>query len=155
MNFKSTDLRIGNSIAWAHEESISELTVDLKRLSDIIHYEENPDADEYARGMRWMGYCITQEMLVDMGFNHGTTVKEGEVMREGDSEYWEMYLPSSPKEFARNRMILVRWYGDDSFTYSEQNLRVAVDYVHQLQNLYHALTGQELELPSKYKGYQG
>ena len=88
---------------------------------------------------------LTPEVLEKCGFVRGTTVEEGEVMQDGDSEFWDLTLPHSPKEFTRNRMCLVKGFGDDGFTYSSQHARVAVDSIHTLQNLYFALSGKELD----------
>lgn len=46
------------------------------------------------------------------------------------------------------KFTLVQWGENTEFYFSDNNLRIPVKYVHQLQNLYFALTGVELELSS-------
>lgn len=58
----------------------------------------------------------------------------------GSEPYWK-YADGINGMFKNNRFRL--------FTFQTHGDYVPVDYVHQLQNLYFALTGQELELKEK------
>ena len=55
-----------------------------------------------------------------------------------------MYIGDNELEYRINDSELAIWGADGST--EGHNFRVKIDYVHQLQNLYFALTGEELEI---------
>jgi hypothetical protein len=128
MNLQATDLRIGNNIQWLHEESETILTVDSRMLSVIAKYNYDPDADEFSRGIWYAPIPLSAELLTAMGFT-GLRVN---VWRKGRVQVWGnmAYLLAEDMQEAHY-------------------IPTPVDYLHQLQNLYYALTGSELALKGK------
>jgi hypothetical protein len=85
------------------------------------------DAINYGRGI-YDGIPLTEEWLVRLGFKHSyKSIDEmGDIVIELENE----------------NALIYRGLGDE-WSYG---FKSHIKYVHQLQNLYHALTGQELTI---------
>jgi hypothetical protein len=118
---KSTDLRIGNLIEYHVFDELdnpqSQWVENLVDLDDL----EAIDGSENYRPME-----ITKDILNRFGFE-----------ADGPGWYWLN---------EENRLTTVGFaYGMDNNIFEFEGLEITMQYVHQLQNLYFALTGKELE----------
>jgi hypothetical protein len=121
---KAKDLRIGNYYGYAHEESLSYHQADIDFIKTQQEYNEDPDDDQFSRGWWAFPIPLTQEWMVKFGFEY-------------DRVTW----------FKINVMLVKRSSEGYSVFYGTGHLsEVTLNYVHQLQNLYFALTGEELTL---------
>jgi len=130
---KAKELRIGNFLYrqtlpvipanFINKEIISVGKVDEDLFNDKIDCQFAP-------------IPLTEEWLLKFGFE------------KYDEEYW--FNPQYPSyEICINnpiRFYLPEDIKDESEYYSTKDSNCVIKYVHQLQNLYHALTGQELQL---------
>ena len=113
---KAKELRVDN---WIHLDSMTDGTsVDLE--CGLFHMEEMGRSFKY----KYSPIPLTEEWLVKFGFENIDTNENG-----GDN-YW--YL--SKGDFMLDR----------SFQSLQMNTGFDLEHVHQLQNLYFALTGEEL-----------
>lgn len=114
---KSTELRIGNLVNFTFMELTEQYTVHEIRANSVLI---TPDIS-YELSMV-SGIPLTEQWLLDLGF-------------EDLGGYWQI----------KNNWFDVE-YINDSFWFTTHGDDVRIQYVHQLQNLYHSLTGQELTL---------
>lgn len=126
---KASELRIGNIIAQDTINAVGEaveiiMRVSLMEIRDAVLYEDN-----------WTGKPIplTEEWLLKFGMSktvidpHWTGPKEQKIMYRDDSKPVNFYVLNGRAWLGLKDLCPVR-------------------YVHQLQNLYFALTGEELEI---------
>ena len=130
---KHTDLRIGNAVAynWSNEE---------------------PERIFMVREIVDRGSFINPEYKVrisDKKIGVGSISEENLIPVKLTQEWFEKFGFEAPAEmsadFQKNGIIIYAghhewWYG------FEKDLQVRLDYVHQLQNLFFALTGEELKI---------
>jgi|DEB0MinimDraft_10_1074344.scaffolds.fasta_scaffold03054_9 hypothetical protein len=119
---KASELRIGN---WVYISNVGEVQVegvDYGIMHNIHRYEEDSV----------VGIPLTEEWLEKFGF---------EKVTDKDNVYG--------RHFYRLNQVDIFWDLDDGgwlpFGFNVSN-SVDFCYVHQLQNLYFALTGEELEI---------
>jgi hypothetical protein len=91
---------------------------------------------------------LTPEILEKAGFEYGKTgkKKDGEFV-----EFWDIRTKEHKHSFGTFIFSVVRWQDAltkkmGEFTFSHHTIRSDCKYVHQLQNLYFALTSQELPI---------
>ena len=122
----SHGLRIGNYYEWFHEESSSYYKADADFIKTQFEYDTNPDDDQFSRGWWASPVLLTPEILLKAGFD----------VTDTDALLLPLYLS---KDFGYYRVHL---------TDKENglNLNIELVYLHQLQNLYHALTSTELKI---------
>ncbi len=116
------ELRLENWVAWCGEYVKEE---QVKKI-DIDHGHDwiNGDDARFFRGIE-----LTEEWLEKLGF---------------DSDV-DDYLGT--ERVFKIGLIAIYDHGDDVYSlYRYNDSRVRISYVHQLQNLYHSLTGQELKI---------
>lgn len=103
-------------------------------------------------GVLYGGFCwdcevfspipLTEEWLERMGGKRylikGVVSLEDESDENEDTLYYEF-----------GKLTVVKWGVGTPFYFSNHNLRVELKHVHQWQNLYHSLTGKELEIRPK------
>ena len=121
---KATDLRISNYV-WNSVQKIP-VKVDLKILSDQL-YGVYP----------WQPIPLTEEWLVKFGFSNPISYK-----------HYFINLDDNNIIFATITSNNIR-IGLSSFNQNGRQLSeivLQIQYVNQLQNLYFALTGEELEI---------
>ncbi len=135
---KSKDFRIGNlaHVRWStNDEVISEITkTDVKLLSG-----------------GFAAYCdlypilLTEDILLNFGFLRNTypNLHFAKYLDNGDK-----VLISENKSYGSEKHLSF-FFGCGGMNYSSIDLQI--EYVHQLQNLYFALTGEELELKNETK----
>jgi len=122
---KSSELRIGNFIENTDSQMASYMVVN----ADVIKQNEH---SMYAS---LEPIPLTKEWLLKFGFKHQYKTIE-------DQDFFEIIIDCNFKLYVSlNKMkvsICKKYVGN---VYSKK-----IDYVHQLQNLYFALTGEELTL---------
>lgn len=130
---KATELRIGNYHLYHIVDKLDErgeydevCQIDIEDLRILDRF----DSPEYKP------IPLTEEWLLKFGF-------EGKINET--SQCGNFYL-GYDAEYGRHRMSL--WYQKGSWCFSHTNTFTVLKYVHQLQNLYSALTGKELEIKS-------
>ena len=119
---KANEIRIGNYV-W-NEVQQKAIQVNLKVLVDLLN------------GIDWQPIPLTEEWLLKFGFEKDEYAKD---FRLG--KYWveNRYFDSYEKS-----MFLFGCYQFNKI-YITSNVDV-LKYVHELQNLYFALTGEELTI---------
>jgi hypothetical protein len=117
---KATELRIGNWVRWNYEESSEGNVYPVEYGYELDDIKNNPNIVN--------PIPLTEEWLLKFGFNKV-------------SDIWEFWKNSGWD--LRQHKLENKWW----LFYNGQDLDcVRIDYVHQLQNLYFALTGEELTL---------
>ena len=126
IQIQANELRIGNMVSII---GITPIQIDAQRILSI----EN-GGDDYKP------IPITEEWLLKFGFK-----------KWDRSDYMTLFL-SENDENEFSRQVIDFWFGDDDFQAAELCRsgvcfkRVKMKYVHQLQNLYFSITGEELTL---------
>lgn len=123
---KESELRIGNLVYDEQLEIVENVTINIiQKISlKIEHYKPIP---------------ITEEWLLEFGFNK----RNGERYCDMHEEFEECtYYHFNLLELHYNPEL--DYYTDNSFS-----VELKLDYVHQLQNLYFALTYEELTFELK------
>lgn len=137
---KAKELRIGNLVMLMSKEpviiplkpvivsSVSWQKMNVYLEFDMPKYQQNP-IEVYTKELGPIP--LTEEWLVKFGF-------------VADGNNFVLYLSDySDLTFSDGKMYLT------SGQFSEMTETVPCDYVHQLQNIYFALTGDELTIKSK------
>jgi len=142
---KVQDLRIGNLVtinnpeAWPEMKGIPVTVRSLKRVDDPMFPLSSGDAalesfygDEYSQFDEFIEPIpLTEEWLIKCGFEKLSHYEEAHT----EEDYvWEIEAPRSPVLFLVDGI------------FHEDNYGVKLQFVHQLQNLYYALTGSELTI---------
>jgi hypothetical protein len=130
-NMKTSELRIGNLVDLGNRfAKINEI---YHKACTVLDIEETQDTiEDYERTKP---IPLNQEWLRNLGFNIGGY----------DLLFWEH--PNLPNiDFAG-----INWADEEFPEYQFLNVSIngaiiQIDYVHQLQNLYFALTGEEIIL---------
>lgn len=140
---KSNELRIGNWIAdrglkeWQidHWETINKVSSKASTSMFMGIMMETHPLTEYVDYLRPIP--LTDEWLLKFGFtpDERKIVYDHPLPKEPENEHKDLGT-KYPAFFMNNR--LNRWM--------DCHTRVCIDYVHQLQNLYFTLTGEELEV---------
>ena len=119
---KATELRIGNYIDYTTEREIVTMQITYEYIRLIHNGNKN-----------FKPIPLTEEWLLKFGF---------EFSRDPESNYYEKTFDFT----AFYKVVIERKIGSDVFCYSSFFSTTQLIYVHQLQNLYFALTGEELTL---------
>lgn len=137
---KASELRIGNWVETPREaQRVDYIHKDIIGLENCIggtdRYQVNPIWSGDIEDLK--GVPLTEEWLVKFGFEK--TVSDGrDAFKKGD--LW----------FSKDGSKWDFWFQDDeSGDIFSWGLRPS--YVHQLQNLYHSLTGEELAVNNQLK----
>jgi len=121
------ELRIGNYIGIIHAG------IEIKIIAEHIKFIAEGDTS-------YKPIPLTEEWLLKFGFeiNHGTPNNSNAIYT--DFEYrtkdFRIYLDQHPKDCSLHYNAINDWYPEIS----------EFKFVHQLQNLYFALTGEELTI---------
>jgi hypothetical protein len=129
MNIKATELRIGNYIKLMFNYEDYEA---IQVTSDELVMVDKKQAD-------YEPLPLTEEWLFKFGFNH-IDKSDNDYITYTDSNH-EYYLQLDVRRKDGKYSIL-----DNSFDDLRDFSMVDIMYVHQLQNMYFALTGEELIL---------
>jgi hypothetical protein len=141
------ELRIGNYLEWSNHDNYSEVKpITGKDIEEIEYNHMHPDDPEERNRFHssWDYVPITPEILERLGFDKHPhfTVANSRFIELGRNRVLSVQCAGTPNEIvflseqsdkAVKDVICIRNYDYDGYT-----------YVHQLQNLYHSLTGIEL-----------
>lgn len=124
---EAKELRIGNYVTIAHETNSPLARVEsiTGQFINVFDNQRGYDIDFVLR------IPINQEWLIRLGFIH----------QYGD--IWDMPKPCESINYNHGECDV---YAGERHSYECQMITDSVKHVHQLQNLYFALTGEELEV---------
>ena len=132
---KASELRIGNIIQYSEDSVIFKVIGIHKYGLDV----ENDIETTYIELDQFEPIPLTEEWLLKFGFvkiNHQMSLNDGSMTYHyelnGDDRHWQLYF--NGRVFSINESQLLRHH-----LYHNQ-------YLHQLQNLYFAVTGEELKM---------
>jgi hypothetical protein len=117
---KASELRIGNIVRYGANNRVLDAELFLQLLKYTTPFDPIPLTEEWLLkfGFDKVGIALTSIAIAPL--NLPCTFN----------------LPNTPFSFCQGKLILTTGTGD---------FCVNIDYVHQLQNLYFALTGEELK----------
>jgi len=128
---KVTDLRIGNKVFYNDKNETPEPTIIEIGLSDLILISEG------VKGCVYKPIPITEDWLVKFGFVMHNVVS-GSFSLNSNGVYFSIGLKGFYGSKVNSVSIKTMLISNDWITID------TIDSVHQLQNLYYALTGSEL-----------
>ncbi len=125
---EARELRIGNYV--------------LVKERDDFSFQVNEDSiSNFAKGtLEIRAIPLTEEWLVRFGF------EKSDINIDEDQEESCFYTKEFNQHGMKREFIVNDIYNSAHFTLADIDLTVEIEYIHQLQNLYFALTGQELIL---------
>ncbi len=130
-----TEVRIGNFVGFEN------IVCKVVEITTIGFYVMQENGENYKN--TWADLQpipLTEEWLLKFGFE-----------KEKRDRFYSYYLNETDEnQFSRQRIDY--WFGDDDFCLCRAGVcfkRVKLQYIHQLQNLYFALTGEELTIKTK------
>lgn len=134
---KPEELRIGNVIGWAHEESVSELVVTAKDIADLEYINMRPDDPEerFARGIWYVPIFLSPDILERYGF------VKSENRYSSSGYFYTLVIPQKDENGFRDD---IRFASEGTWVKVVAMQNVKFHYLHQLQNIFYALTGSEL-----------
>jgi hypothetical protein len=130
---KATELRIGNLVDLGNR--IAKIIEIAHLACVVVDLEETQDTMEDYERVK--GIPLTQEWLLKFGFEKVNSELTNIAPLNLPCTF---NLPNTPFSFCQGKLILKTGTGD---------FCVNTEYVHQLQNLYFALTSEELTLKSE------
>ena len=120
---KANELRIGNKILMEFENSIEVVNSRTIGFIAVSNRTEKPHP--------FVGIPLSEEILLKCGFTIGML----ECVFHAPKEYWHVYISAKEGD------------SDEKFTFRGLGASIVdIKYLHQLQNLYFALTGEELKV---------
>ena len=109
---------------------------DNKPMEVLIIFEEEIETDcAYLGDSEFEGISLTEEWLINFGFE----LIEKSSFSTGTENKYKVFVK---EEFTYNAL-------QEKFWYQGRIVMPEIKYVHQLQNLYFALTGKELIISQK------
>jgi hypothetical protein len=135
-NLQAKELRIGNWVESANykkiKREIKDYSVEVIRAGDIHHLETFPNSKSIKP------IPLTEEWLLKFGFLHSLRLDDFMFKKGNDCFQIQPY-----KEGFSNSVL-----------YNDMEIVDRLQHVHQLQNLYFALTGEELTIDEQLKHEQ-
>ena len=120
-NMKASELRIGNLVDLGNR--IAKISEIYHTACTVLDLEETQDTiEDYERTKP---IPLTEEWLLKFGFDRNIV------------EDYPIF---------QNQVLMIEYYEACSDVYVSDYCKISTKYVHQLQNLYFALTGEELIL---------
>lgn len=129
---KNTELRIGNYVYY----QINDKNDERKQWNEVtrIYPIDYQNFDKY-----YLPIELTESWLYELGFNNKLDTKYNQKLWFIDNLDFEFRLRKSVNEYYNLFMF-------DMYFQKESPVKYNISYVHQLQNLYFALTEKELEI---------
>lgn len=138
----TNELRVGNKLLFQRNSEIIEIITVAWVSDDSIGYKEEHEASYPKSPNHFFGIPLTPEWLERCGFKYLDSIISG--------RYFVQWADSNSE---------IAWYPVGQFisintatggegeqsNYTEVSMK-HIQYLHQLQNLYFALTGQELQI---------
>lgn len=145
---KATELKIGNLL---YELSGADNICDILQVkAEDILWIHNENTGAYPDTEYYRPIQLSEEILIMCGLKASSTkgiASFSEEVEEGDTYWWEEKVKRSDITDGFN-FCIARWGEEGEFTFSYQDLRVRIKYLHHLQNLYNSLTGTDLIIQS-------
>ena len=135
---KANELRIGN-LVFNDYLKVNKYIVGIFDNEIWLSNTDELDQNQRSNVESINGIPLTEQILLKCGFESYKTY----LLRKKIND--DFYLIFSPKD-TRPLYCILRMYNDDMDMLQECNNIVDCNYLHQLQNIYFALTGEELEL---------
>jgi len=133
---KTSELRIGNLLEFSNGIQATKIvTVDRRFFSSATIEKEDGD---FEITPYYKAIPLTEEWLLKFGFENNIHGNWNRYFKDG------IYPRSFAFQFYKNGRVDF-WYGDFNVGNLNSIKYNPLQYVHQLQNLYFALTGKELE----------
>lgn len=145
---KETEFRLGNYLQDSKTKSLLKIT-GLGEATGIEFLVIDRSKFPLPDGWQFEPIPLTPAVLEAVGLKYHvidgvSTLDEDTEPDESEKTYeWEASVKSNDHCESFNFSI-VKWGSEGDFTFSNHWLRVRVKYLHQLQNLFFALTGSEL-----------
>lgn len=137
---RASELRIGNLIL--DQSTGKECTVDAIDLRGTM-FTEDKTYDDHQRWIKPAGISLTEEWLLRFGFD--PTDNYGHYFTQAQYVIYHCKI----NKISGRAAIGIATFDDDGYRNGFVNFAWDLQYVHQLQNLYFALTGEELTLKEK------
>jgi hypothetical protein len=127
---KATECRVGNKLYFQFAPDQARKTVTVSWVSDdSLGYREQHEASYPQSPKSFAGIPLTEEWLVNLGFVKSPHDSIGD---------FELEMPENNElEYGRS---------DRAITFNGMYLPKQPEFVHQLQNIFFALTGEELTI---------
>ena len=123
------ELRIGNLVKWYDVSKVLELHSEKNKFDNVcIECEESFEWTEYNK---LEPIPLTEEWLLKVGFQE----------RKDTSNFSNFWIGENP--LTRDWLFVIKGFKEDNDFFFMNGFH-KIKYVHQLQNLYFALTGAEL-----------
>ena len=133
----AAELRLGNWVNTIVSDKPSIVTfIKSQKVKDGYYQSIELDEEEIYIPQHICGIPLTADILERAGFNRDS---EGWYLSADNKLYDPLELNGVGSYSQRNTTIF-------AFKHGSSILKRGVKYVHQLQNLYHALTGEELTI---------
>lgn len=152
---KAQELRIGNLI---------KVGVKILTIHSIHVVNDSNEAHVRVTGFVNGSYCfdlseiepisLSDEILLKSNFNyfkHDGIVPLGEHKvqggNDGDTHEWAKKVKTTKSSDIGGDFAVARWGNEgEPFYYLNYGIKIEIQYLHQLQNLYFMLTGEELNI---------
>jgi hypothetical protein len=130
---KANELRIGNWVKYDSNEKVTFTMLEHQEINGFTKWIPELEVDDY---FKLNPIPLTAEWFLKLGFNYHNPFKDE------DSDFYVFQIKTSTGE-----SITFGYASDVSGWFTDRLLiTVNIYYVHQLQNLYYALIGEELKL---------
>jgi len=128
---KANELRLGN-LAKTKDKDL--LEVRGIESDNVTYYVINRDRYPLPEGWKAEPIPLTEEWLLKFGYKH--------FQSEHIYSEWALVIDG----ILKYKIFQSSYTGVETFTFPNSNKPVTLKHVHQLQNLYFALTGNELTI---------
>jgi len=151
---KSNELRIGNWVNFSYTYKKEVITrpcsVAILDRDFLLVNDKGDYLSLYYETDSIQPIPLSGELLVKCGFKYGTTegitsFEYDDNDPEGTTHYWDKPIIATELVDSHN-ISIVKWGEQEYFTFQLERgfYRQKIKYLHQLQNLYFALTSEEL-----------
>lgn len=132
---KAQELRIGNLLMFNDKP----IAINAGFIHDLDYSLKNPEREDANCFTDLSPIELTEEWMIKFGF----------MCKRPNNFTLEFGIKIKPWNYLSLEESTTKWYCDINYTYKDEHSCITlpdVKYVHQLQNLYFALTGKELTL---------
>lgn len=127
---QANELRIGNKLEVAGNYWTVNTIIKIDDDRFELYFDEN---EEYDHSLNAKRIPLTEEWLLKLGFETTGIVSNGFTQYAAPNHDFSFNVTTELQENVGLRQL-----------FSDEEITLTVKYVHQLQNLYHALTSEEL-----------
>jgi hypothetical protein len=135
----ANQLRIGNNLHWLHEDQAKIVTLDAVDILIIDRYNRDPDSDEFTRGLWYEEINLSIKLFEYCGLQRNENYTTLDCF-DFDQDRSSIKFYNCGKYKGLIKIIYIRGHEIDP---------QVCKHVHQLQNLFFDLTGEELPIVFK------